>query len=256
MPRLKRPSKKVIEERVGRVLDVMELGKYAQRHATKLSGGQQQRLALARAIVTEPDLLLLDEPVSNLDAKLRESLRFELKRLQRELGITSIYVTHDQTEALALSTKIAVMSHGNIQQLGRPREIYENPSSKFVAEFIGTANFVKGTIAARDGAATVVDTEHGRLIVDADAAFPVGSEVITSIRPESIHISADEPTDRTNVWHGTVVTRSFLGDAIDHIIAVGGRELRVRSAPAVSIEPDSTVYCTLDRDKISFVPLD
>ena len=122
----------------------MELGHLADRQATKLSGGQQQRLALARAIVTQPPLLLLDEPLSNLDAKLRESLRFELKRLQRELGITSIYVTHDQVEALALSSHIAVMSEGKVVQLGKPREIYTNPNSRFVAEFIGTSNFITG----------------------------------------------------------------------------------------------------------------
>ena len=129
----------------------MELLQYADRQATKLSGGQQQRLALARAIVIEPSLLLLDEPLSNLDAKLRESLRFELKRLQRELGITSIYVTHDQIEALSLSSNIAVMRAGEVVQMGKPRDIYENPQSKFVAEFIGTSNFLDGTVASRDG---------------------------------------------------------------------------------------------------------
>ena len=127
-PRRQRPGKREITERVERVLETMELLQYADRHATKLSGGQQQRLALARAIVIEPSLLLLDEPLSNLDAKLRESLRFELKRLQRELGITSIYVTHDQIEALSLSSNIAVMRAGEVVQLGKPRAIYENPS--------------------------------------------------------------------------------------------------------------------------------
>ena len=150
-PRKQRPSKREISERVERVLETMELLQYADRHATKLSGGQQQRLALARAIVIEPSLLLLDEPLSNLDAKLRESLRFELKRLQRELGITSIYVTHDQIEALSLSSNIAVMRAGEVVQLGKPRDIYENPQNKFVAEFIGTSNFIDGTVKARNG---------------------------------------------------------------------------------------------------------
>lgn len=256
MPRGKRPSKSEIVERVNRVLETMELRKYAERHATKLSGGQQQRLALARAIVIEPELLLLDEPLSNLDAKLRESLRFELKRLQRELGITSIYVTHDQTEALALSTKIAVMSQGHIIQLGRPREIYEKPETKFVAEFIGTANFVDGVVRSRDGENYVVETTEGRLSLTAAAPIPTGSEVVASIRPESVEILVDEPTDNGNVWRGTVTTRAFLGDAVDHVVAVGKREVRVRCTPSTSVEPGSEVFLRLEPSKISLVPLD
>src|SRR5260221_7825933 len=124
----------------------------AQREATKLSGGQQQCLALARAVVMEPRILLLDEPLSNLDAKLRERMRFELKRLQRELGITTVYVTHDQSEALALSHSIAVMNRGRIEQIGTPREIYERPSNQFVADFVGSTNFIDATVSAADGA--------------------------------------------------------------------------------------------------------
>ena len=129
-----------------RVLKAVQLDHLAEREATKLSGGQQQRLALARALVMEPALLLLDEPLSNLDAKLREQMRFELKRLQRELGITTVYVTHDQSEALALSHQIAVMNEGRIQQIGTPREIYERPANQFVADFVGTTNFIEGTV--------------------------------------------------------------------------------------------------------------
>src|ERR1700710_1116933 len=141
-------AKTEVAERVRRVLEVMQLADYIDRRAIKLSGGQQQRLALARALVTQPPLLLLDEPLSNLDAKLRESLRFELKRLQRDLGVTSVYVTHDQTEALALSSKIAVMRDGRVRQIGRPRDVYERPGSRFVAEFIGSSNFLPGTVTA------------------------------------------------------------------------------------------------------------
>src|ERR687893_814214 len=161
--RSERPSKKEIRERVERVLETMELSPQIDRQATKLPGGQQQPLALARALVIEPPLLLLDEPLSNLDAKLLESLRYELKRLQRELGITSIYVTHDQIEALALSTTIAVMKEGNVLQTGRPREVYESPNCKFVAEFIGTSNFLRGKVVGRDGDCVDVDTEAGRV---------------------------------------------------------------------------------------------
>src|SRR5262245_46598663 len=141
-----RLSRSDIRDRVMRVLDAVQLGELAEREATKLSGGQQQRLALARALVMEPALLLLDEPLSNLDAKLRERMRFELKRLQRELKITTVYVTHDQSEALALSRQIAVMNEGRIIQIGTPRDIYERPASQFVADFVGNTNFIDGVV--------------------------------------------------------------------------------------------------------------
>src|SRR5919107_337989 len=169
--RSERPSKKEIRERVERVLETMELSPQIDRQATKLSGGQQQRLALARALVIQPPLLLLDEPLSNLDAKLRESLRYELKRLQRELGITSVYVTHDQVEALALSTHIAVMQAGSVVQLGKPREIYESPANKFVAEFIGTSNFIPGTVGSAQPGKHSVDTTNGTLYLDSAASL-------------------------------------------------------------------------------------
>jgi iron(III) transport system ATP-binding protein len=137
-------SRPQIREKVMGVLKATQLDHLADREATKLSGGQQQRLALARALVMEPALLLLDEPLSNLDAKLREKMRFELKRLQRELRITTIYVTHDQSEALALSHEIAVMNEGRIQQIGSPREVYERPANPFVADFVGSTNFLDG----------------------------------------------------------------------------------------------------------------
>src|SRR3982751_4171498 len=154
----KRYSRKEIEDKVNRVLHAVDLDKFAGREATKLSGCQQQRLALARALVMEPKLLLLDDPLSNLDAKLRERMRFELKRLQRELGITTVYVTHDQSEALALSHQIAVMRDGRIEQVGRPRDVYEKPNSRFVADFIGTSNFIDGVVEAKEGASYRVRT--------------------------------------------------------------------------------------------------
>ncbi len=254
-PRNERPSKADIDQRVGRVLDVMELGQYAGRMATKLSGGQQQRLALARALVIEPELLLLDEPLSNLDAKLRESLRYELKRLQRELGITSIYVTHDQIEALSLSSHIAVMRDGEVLQLGKPRDIYENPSSKFVAEFIGSSNFVPGHVLSQSGEDYVVEVAAGRLHLKSSAALPIGSEASVSIRPESVELSTQRPTDLQNVWEGVVGTRAFLGDAVDHIVAIDKFEIRVRSLPNLSLEPGTKVFAKLPADKVALVPI-
>jgi iron(III) transport system ATP-binding protein len=253
--RSERPSKKEIEERVTRVLETMELSQQIGRQATKLSGGQQQRLALARALVIQPPLLLLDEPLSNLDAKLRESLRYELKRLQRELGITSVYVTHDQVEALALSTHIAVMQAGKVVQLGKPREVYETPANKFVAEFIGTSNFIPGTIGSRQGDQHVVETTNGTLYLDSAASLGSGDEVVVSIRPEAVDVSRESRPGTPNEWHGTVVTRAFLGDAVDHVIAVGKHEIRARTNPEISIEPGTQVYLQLDPAKISLVPV-
>jgi len=254
--RAQRPGKREITERVDRVLETMELLPYADRHATKLSGGQQQRLALARAIVIEPSLLLLDEPLSNLDAKLRESLRFELKRLQRELGITSIYVTHDQIEALSLSSNIAVMRAGEVVQLGKPRDIYENPQNKFVAEFIGTSNFIDGTVAARNGDRYVVETRDGRLVLDSGANMPIGSEVVVSIRPEAVMLHTARPVGAENVWEGAVTTRAFLGDAVDHVVAVGKRDIRARCLPHISHAPGTLVYMQMDPTKLALVPVD
>jgi iron(III) transport system ATP-binding protein len=252
-----RPGKKEIAERVMRVLETMELANLADRQATKLSGGQQQRLALARALIIEPPLLLLDEPLSNLDAKLRESLRYELKRLQRDLGITSVYVTHDQMEALVLSTSIAVMRSGNVVQLGRPREIYENPNCKFVAEFIGTSNFIAGNVVAKEGDRYTVNTIDGRLALDSAAAIPTGADVIVSIRPEAVEVSTSSRAGEVpNEWTGTVLTRAFLGEAVDHVVGVGKHEIRARGNPSVSLAPGTFVYLRMDPSKLALVPID
>ena len=252
LPRRRRPGRAALEERVRTVLERVELADYAGRPATKLSGGQQQRLALARALVMEPQLLLLDEPLSNLDAKLRESMRFELKRMQRELGLTAIYVTHDQAEALALSTRIAVMQAGRIVQIGKPREVYERPNCRFVADFIGVTNFVPGTVAAAAGGRYRVRTGDGDLWVTSALDVAVGSSVTLSVRPECISLAL-EAGDAVNEWHGRIVNRAFLGDSVDHVVDVGKTELRNRSNPAQSIAPGTDVYLTIDPDKIALV---
>lgn len=254
LPRSKRPDRKTIETTVMRVLTAMELDPYAGRNATKLSGGQQQRLALARALAIQPPLLLLDEPLSNLDAILRESLRSELKRLQRELGITSVYVTHDQTEALALSSRIAVMSKGRVEQVGTPREIYATPANRFVAEFIGTANFVTGNVQSVTESTLTLSTSFG--VIEADVnntnLFRPGDEATIAIRPESIDLIEGEPLTRSaNSVAGKVVQRSYLGDAIDHIIDVGGHELKTRVPSRTSIPSGTTVTAVIDRAQIS-----
>jgi iron(III) transport system ATP-binding protein len=259
LPRRRRPGRAALAERVRKVLETVELGEFAGRPATKLSGGQQQRLALARALVMEPRLVLLDEPLSNLDAKLRESMRFELKRMQRELGLTAIYVTHDQSEALALSSRIAVMDAGRIVQIGKPREVYERPNCQFVADFIGVTNFVPGTVAARDGGAAGgryrIRTGDGDLWATSDLDLAVGTEVTLSVRPECITLSL-ESGNAVNEWHGRVVNRAFLGDSVDHVVGIGKIELRNRSNPAQSIPPGTEVYLSIDPDKIALVTAD
>jgi iron(III) transport system ATP-binding protein len=257
LPRRTRPSTKVIRQRVERALATTGLAAYADRSATKLSGGQQQRLALARALVVEPRVVLLDEPLSNLDATLRESMRFELKRLQRELGLTALYVTHDQTEALSMSSRIAVLEAGRIRQLGKPREIYERPESRFVADFIGVTNFLDGAVRElRDGRA-LVGCLDGELWVSGLAA-PVGDAVTLSVRPECVELSETAPPAGTpNVWPATVRTRAFLGDSVDHVLTVGGSaggtELRNRATPALSLAPETAAYVTMDPDRITVV---
>jgi iron(III) transport system ATP-binding protein len=208
-------------------------------------------------MVTEPPLMLLDEPLSNLDAKLRESLRFELKRLQRELGVTSVYVTHDQIEALALSSKVAVMQNGKIVQIGRPREIYEQPNCKFVAQFIGTSNFIDGVVKGQEAGHVTVETNEGPLLVRHDGHVPVGTEVVVSIRPEAVTVVQETGgPSRPNQWSGEVLTRAFLGDSVDHIVSVGKHQIRNRANPDVSIAQGTKVSVRMDPAKLTLVPLE
>jgi iron(III) transport system ATP-binding protein len=255
-PRAKRPGKAEIRDRVERVLSVVHLDHLMDRPATDLSGGQQQRLALARALVMEPPLLLLDEPLSNLDAKLREQMRFELKRLQRDLNITAVYVTHDQVEALSMSSRIAVMNNGKVEQLGKPREIYNAPASRFVADFIGTSNFCDGVVKAREGTGTYrITAGPGELIATSDLDLPTGTKVIVSIRPEQIGI-ADEGTAASDVgvWKAEVTARGFMGDIVEHELAVGDMVLRMRSNPEVSIPPGEQILITLPPRWCTLIP--
>jgi iron(III) transport system ATP-binding protein len=246
----KKLSKKEIETKVMRVLTAVGLDHLADREATKLSGGQQQRLALARALVMEPKLLLLDEPLSNLDAKLRERMRFELKRMQRELGLTTIYVTHDQSEALALSHEIAVMSEGQIVQIGSPRDIYERPNSKFVADFVGLTNFVDATVLGPDTAegGYRVQTEIGQLSVSSLDTLHAGEEVLISVRPEDVNLSETRP-EKANVLEGTVDFKVFLGEYVDFQVKIGNRQLLARVHPSLNTPVGEKIYLSMDPAK-------
>jgi iron(III) transport system ATP-binding protein len=254
LPRNKRPRRSEVREKVEQVLTVVKLDHLASRDATALSGGQQQRLALARALVMEPSLLLLDEPLSNLDAKLREDMRFELKRLQRELGITCVYVTHDQAEALAMSNQIAVMRDGKVEQVGRPREIYESPKTRFVADFIGTSNFIEGVVQERRPGGYLVRTEHGELEVPSELDHPSGTTVVVSARPEHIALTTDRNGSGPNRWLGRVGARAFLGEVVDHVVEVGPTEVRVRCNSTISIPPDTDVMLVFNQEALTLIP--
>ncbi len=218
--KIKKMNKETIRQKVERVLDVVHLSQYANRIPSQLSGGQQQRVALARALAAEPQLLLLDEPLSNLDAKLRESMRFEIKAIQETLGITVVYVTHDQTEAMAMSDRIVVLNRGIVQQIGSPQEIYNNPVNPFVADFVGKVDFLKGH--ARGSVITLDGTDQ-QLSYDGS----LQGDVMVAIRPELIEFSA-EPSSLS----GRLQTQFFLGDANDCIVNIGnGITLRVIADP-------------------------
>ncbi len=240
----RRYAREEIRTLVDQALATVGLGGYGDRPATRLSGGQQQRVALARAIVHRPRLLLLDEPLSNLDASLREEMRAELRRLQQQIGVTTIYVTHDQGEALAMSDLIAVMERGRIVQLDEPRAIYFRPANEFVASFIGAANLLSGIAEAAvvAGEVGVLTLEGGERVF---CLFPAGSEAgsqtTASVRPESIAIApaGTAVSNGTNVLHGDVAAASFLGGTVRYDVRVGGRALRVVS-PAEQVFPPGT----------------
>jgi iron(III) transport system ATP-binding protein len=247
----RRYTRQQIRENVMRVLTAVQLDHLAEREATKLSGGQQQRLALARALAMEPALLLLDEPLSNLDAKLREKMRFELKRLQRELKITTVYVTHDQAEALALSHQIAVMNEGRIQQIGSPRDVYERPTNQFVADFVGTTNFIEGTVLGRapgDDGCYRMRTEIGDIIVTADHELHADQHAVLSVRPEDVELAEAMP-DGGNVWEGRVDQKVFLGEAVDFQVKVGPRTLLSRRHPTLRTPIGDQIFVQLKPEK-------
>ncbi|MBM4018163.1 MAG: ABC transporter ATP-binding protein [Planctomycetes bacterium] len=219
--------------RAAAMLDVVQMGAYARRKPTQLSGGQQQRVALARALVIEPDFLLLDEPLSNLDARLRREMRAEIRRIQRATGVTSIYVTHDQDEALAMADRLAVVRDGRIEAAGRPRDLYLDPPTLWAAGFLGATNLVDGRIRGRDAGAAVVDTSFGPLrAARAPADLGPGADVTISVRPEAVRLLAAEgPAPAANVYAATVEARTFQGETEQARVRLGGVEVTVSDRP-------------------------
>ncbi|MBI2203133.1 MAG: ABC transporter ATP-binding protein [Candidatus Rokubacteria bacterium] len=239
------------EKRIAEMLRVVQLAGYEARYPGELSGGQQQRVAVARALVVEPEILLLDEPLSNLDANLREEMRFEIRRLHEAFGITTLYVTHDQAEAMVISDRIAVLQAGRVAQVGTPDALFERPRTRFVAEFIGKTNVVDGVAAAPD----VV--EHGgvRLTV-AGARFTPGAGVALSVRPHQIDLVEPPGAPAPNVFAATVRRSSFLGDSLDYEVTITGSDLVLRVVgPATRrLAPGQVVGLRIDPS--ACVPLD
>ncbi len=231
---LKGIPKEEVKDRTAAVLELVGLGRFANRYGTELSGGQQQRVALARAIVTRPRLILFDEPLSNLDAGLRDEMRYELLELQRTVGVTSVYVTHDQTEAMSMSDHVVLMNEGNIEQADKPREIYRRPRTQFAASFLGHANLIDGVL---DSSGARLTAAGGDVTVVAEERLPdsAGRPASAVVRAEKIHLgAAAEGLD--NVWSGRVEQVSFLGRYLDVMVRVGEASLRVEVRDGLPLE--------------------
>lgn len=246
--KVRNTPKAEIADKVMKALEMVQMSQYAERRASALSGGQQQRVALARAFVFQPEVLLFDEPLSNLDAKLRADMRIELRELQHRLGVTSVYVTHDLEEALAMSDRIVVMRDGLIQQIGTPAEIYNYPRNDFVADFVGSANLVQGKLRpdlARGGL-IAIETAGGH-IVHADAhGRPLTPEATLSVRTVHFQLSTTRPAGDINVWPVTVRRAVFLGDFAQLNVDWGGRVIVVRRLGSEMIADGQPAWLTAE----------
>lgn len=261
--KMRKYPKDKIKELVDEALALVRLEGLEDRFPRELSGGQQQRVAFARAIVVKPRVLLLDEPLSNLDAQLREGMRFELKRLHEALGITTIYVTHDQIEALSLSTKIAVMKNGVVQQFGTPLEIFQNPANDFVAEFVGYSNFLTGkVIDVHDAVVTVKDDTYG-YIVEADLSkkerattFKVGDVVTTTIKPESVQMLEEPSQSGRNVFEVCVGESDYTGTATRYQLTTKeGFLIKASELGYSNRTKGSTMWAAFRKDKVTVIKL-
>ena len=248
----RRSTKAEIRKTVIEALDLVHMGEFIARPATQLSGGQQQRVALARALIRKPRLLLLDEPLSNLDAQLREVMRTELKDLTRELGITSFFVTHDQLEALAMSEWIGVIMDGKIAEIGRPAEIYTNTKSWQVADFLGISNRLEGQIThSTDGA--ILETDIGTLSIVSEISPPSSGQGAITIRPEAIECHRDKPNELSNLFEGVVQRTTFLGTFFDTEVKVNGTNIRVSLSPYSAFSTGENIFLSLPPERCKIV---
>lgn len=235
-------SRQEIAERARQKLRSVGLDGFEERYPSQLSGGQQQRVALARALVMEPKVLLFDEPLSNLDAKLRERMRFELVAIQQDLGIPAVYVTHDQAEAMVMSDTVIVMEGGKIAQQGDPESIYNSPGSRFVADFIGLSNFLEATITKDNaGGSYQVATALGELTCRGAPDLDRNAKVSVVIRPEHLLLSA-EPLSGPGAFTAELSSRYFVGPYIEYFVSTGGTELRVQTRDRIPVEPGGKLY--------------
>ena len=253
---IQRLPKTAIKKKVVEVLKVVGLHGLEDRPAPKLSGGQQQRVAFARALINEPKVLLLDEPLSNLDAKLREQMRFEIKALQRRVNITTIYVTHDQSEALAISDQIAVMHEGKLIEVGSPHQLYSRPKRRFTATFLGLTNLIEGRVLELGGNSNPgrLETNQGILSFVPATRLEKGQAVVISIRPEHIQVHKKKPQGLDNLVEGTVKDAVFMGDAFHCHIVVQDQLLRVHTHPFNPITPGEKIYLHLDPQSCNGLP--
>jgi iron(III) transport system ATP-binding protein len=252
----KRPSEREIRQKVSEVCALVQLEGFESRPATQLSGGQQQRVALARSLVRNPEVVLLDEPLSNLDAKLRMETRLELRHLLKKAGATAVYVTHDQAEAFAVSDRVGVMLDGRLVQVGNPRDIYLRPQESFVADFVGRINFLEGTVSSPGGPGStkVVQTPIGAIACPGLENLPEGRRVKLGIRAESIRLPLAVSTDAVNTFSGTVTTAVFLGEYMDCEVTIGGQVFSVKLPPELEVSVGSTVNVLLPRDSLIVLP--
>lgn len=242
-----RVPRNAIRKRVMEALELVQLDQLADRYSSQISGGQQQRVALARSLVAQPKLLLFDEPLSNLDANLRLQMRVEIKELQNRLGFTAVYVTHDQTEAMAIADRIAIMDQGLLRQIGSPRAIYERPANVFVAGFMGTTNLLSGDVeTVADGGAVVrADGDMVATVADAAGAAP-REKAFVSIRPEALAIKPENSARESdgNFWEGTVSLATFIGEQIIYRVDVGPHRLEIHARPTEMIDIGTNVLVT------------
>ena len=255
---IQRKPRDVIKRKVSDVLKIVGLDGLEDRPAPKLSGGQQQRVAFARALVNEPKVMLLDEPLSNLDAKLRVQMRSEIKSLQRRTNITTIFVTHDQAEALAISDQIAVMHGGVLIEVGSPHQLYTRPKRRFTATFLGLTNLIEGKVleADGDGKPGKMQTSKGILKFVPSTTLKKDQPAVISIRPENIPLYKQRPAESENVLEGKVTEAVFMGDAYQCKVAVGSDVLAVHTHPFNAVSPGETVFLQLDPSSCNGLPAD